>query len=404
MSQQCDWREIQLGELIEYLEPGVSVSGEDRVAEPGESGVLKVSAITFNGFAASENKAIVDEPGRLGPAVSQGDILVTRANTKELVGAAAVAEDDYPHLHLPDKIWKVHLRARDDTTRRWLPHALNSPGVRAQLRIAATGSSGSMKNISQHAYLKIRVHLPPRNERGRIAEVAAHWDRATRTTRELIAAKSRFRAGLMEELLTGKRTLPGFSGPWRLIRLGEVFVNREEAARGDLPLLSITANEGIVHRESLERRDTSKSDKAAYLRVCPGDIGYNTMRMWQGVSAYSELEGIVSPAYTVVTPKAVVDGRFMALMFKFPPVVHLFRRYSQGLVDDTLSLKFTAFAKIPMSIPTIPEQQAIQRTFALIDKEIQLLSDLMQAYVCQKRGLMEALLTGKRSLPVEASA
>ncbi|MFO4987002.1 hypothetical protein RCK87_24985, partial [Salmonella enterica subsp. enterica serovar 1,4,[5],12:i:-] len=94
----------------------------------------------------------------------------------------------------------------------------------------------------------------------------------------------------------------------------------------------------------LERRDTSAEDKSNYKVIRKGDIGYNTMRMWQGVFGLSAHDGIVSPAYTVVTPdRSRILGEFASHLFRHPRVVHTFRRYSQGLVDDTLLLKYPHF-------------------------------------------------------------
>ncbi len=107
------------------------------------------------------------------------------------------------------------------------------------------------------------------------------------------------------------------------------------------------------------------------------------------------MEGIVSPAYTIVTPKENVDAEFMALLFKSLPVVHLFHRHSQGLVDDTLNLKWRHFAEIKVTIPEKAEQQAITAVFKTADRELDLLRSQLDALREQKKGLMQQLLTGK---------
>ena len=87
------------------------------------------------------------------------------------------------------------------------------------------------------------------------------------------------------------------------------------------------------------------------------------MRMWQGVSALSSLEGIVSPAYTICTPKKGLDGEFMAYLFKLPLIINLFYRYSQGLTSDTWNLKYHHFRQVKVTIPEFLEQKAIARVF-----------------------------------------
>ena len=205
----------------------------------------------------------------------------------------------------------------------------------------------------------------------------------------------------MQQLLTGKRRFPEFSEQWRQHRLGSLFAERKEVGRVELPLLSITAIRGVILREKIDRKDSSAADKSKYKRLAPSDIGYNTMRMWQGVSAQSDLEGIVSPAYTICVPGPEIDADFAAYLFKFPPIVHLFRRYSQGLVDDTLSLKYPNYAQISDRIPTIPEQKRFAEVLRTVDHEIALLNDQLDVLKLQKKGLMQRLLTGKFRVPVK---
>lgn len=221
------------------------------------------------------------------------------------------------------------------------------------------------------------------------------WDTAINEIERLIAAKEDAKKGLMQQLLTGRNRLEEFNKQWREFHLGDLFVERTERGNDHLPLLSITRDEGVIPREDVDRKDTSSEDKSKYLRICPGDIGYNTMRMWQGVSALSPYEGIVSPAYTIVTPKEGVDGKFMAYLFKLPKVVHLFYRYSQGLTSDTWNLKFRHFREIKVTIPPIDEQKAIAAVLECCDTELSLLRKKLQAFRKQKRGLMQKLLTGE---------
>jgi len=180
---------------------------------------------------------------------------------------------------------------------------------------------------------------------------------------------------------------------WSTKSLGELFTLRKERGFTDLPLLSITASGGLVDRDSLERRDTSNSDKSKYLRVCPGDIAYNTMRMWQGVSGLVSKEGIVSPAYTVCAPAKSVHSPYTAQLFKLPELIQTFHRCSQGLVDDTLNLKFENFAPIKVHIPPLPEQQKIATILSSVDDVIEKTRSQIDKLKDLKTGMMQELLT-----------
>ena len=119
------------------------------------------------------------------------------------------------------------------------------------------------------------------------------------------------------------------------------------------------------------------------------------MRMWQGVSAYSDYEGIVSPAYTILKPKVGVNAKFFSYLFKMPEVVFLFYRFSQGLVDDTRNLKYQTFKKISISYPvSMEEQTAIVSILETADKEIDLLTQEIEQEKNKKKALMQLLLTG----------
>lgn len=252
------------------------------------------------------------------------------------------------------------------------------------------------KRLQTDQLLGLPISVPPINEQRKIAEILGAWDDGLEKLDAVIAAKERRKKGLMQRLLTGKRRVKGFKSRWATFKLGKLFSERVEQNRDDLPLLAITADRGVVPRDELSKRDTSSEDKSKYLRIAPGDIGYNTMRMWQGVSAMSALEGIISPAYTVCVPSEKIDGRFAAHFFKLPHTVHLFHRYSQGLVDDTLNLKYLNFATIEVYVPLdVAEQRAIADILDACDEELRLLRDQRGAIERQKRGLMQRLLTGK---------
>lgn len=255
--------------------------------------------------------------------------------------------------------------------------------------------TSTIPQINNKHILPYPVLIPPFIEQVAISEKFEIWDSAIDLTERLIATKQERHSWLVQQLFTGNRRLPGFEEPWETVHLGNAFTNRVEINHPDLPLIAITGSGGVVSREDLVRRDTSSEDKRKYLRICPGDIGYNTMRMWQGVCGLSQFEGIVSPAYTIITPKDEVDGEFMALLFKSLPVIHLFHRHSQGLVDDTLNLKWRHFSEIKVTIPENVEQKAIAAVFRTADRELDLLRSQLNAFREQKKGLMQQLLTGK---------
>ena len=120
------------------------------------------------------------------------------------------------------------------------------------------------------------------------------------------------------------------------------------------------------------------------------------MRMWQGRSALSGMEGIVSPAYTIVIPNGNVNPFFIISLIQQPRVVYDFWAHSQGLVDDTLNCKFPNFSQVKVLIPSLAEQTAIAEVLMSADKEIEIAKTKLSSFRNQKRGLMQQLLTGKK--------
>lgn len=250
-------------------------------------------------------------------------------------------------------------------------------------------------NIAVDDFFNSNLLQPSLPEQKKISEILTTQDKVIELKEKLLAEKQSQKKYLMHQLLTGKKRLPGFNGQWKQEKLGNVFVERSETKCENLELLAITGSQGVVPRSQLDLKDNSSEDKSKYLRICVGDIGYNTMRMWQGVSAYSNYEGIVSPAYTILKPKGIINAKYFAYLFKMPEVIFLFYRFSQGLVDDTRNLKYENFKKISVVFPAdVEEQKAIVAVLEKSDEELDLLRRSIEQEKRKKKALMQLLLTG----------
>lgn len=331
--------------------------------------------------------------------LADGDVVLAMDRTWVNAGlkCSRVKERDLPCL-LVQRV--ARLRGGCDLDSSFLYQTLQTHHFVQYVKGVQTETA--IPHISSQQIREFPIQLPPLPEQQKIAAILSTWDRAIELTEKLITAKQKRKQALMSQLLTGKVRFAELSNrKWREVKLGKLFIERREPGFLDLPLLSITANEGIVYRDTLERKDNSNADKSKYLRICVGDIGYNTMRMWQGVSALSGHEGIVSPAYTICTPCPDIDPVYMSHLFKYPPIVHVFWRYSQGMVDDTLNLKFSAFSTIKVCVPGRDEQEKIGKVLVVMDKELSFHARQVEQLRTQKKGLMQQLLTGKVRVNVD---
>lgn len=335
-------------------------------------------------------------PGEPDPewVVEPGELLFAWAGTKGVSFGPTIWNG--PRGVLNQHIFRV--RPKNGVDQTWLYYALLQVTRRIEKR--AHGFKSTLLHVRKSDIEDQRWPVPPPADQRRSVEVLSLAERVVVGLDDLIQANSTFKRGLMQQMLTGQTRFPEFKDrPWSEARLGEVFDERNESSRSDLPLLSVTNDRGIIPRNELDKRDTSNPDKGKYKRVAIGDIAYNTMRMWQGASALSSLDGIVSPAYTVLIPTTRIYGPFAKHLFKFPPMVHLFHRHSQGLVDDTLNLKFDRFAKIKVQIPSdTEEQERIANVLDLCEAEIGLLVALRTQFENRKRVLLSSLLSGAISV------
>ena len=392
-----NWLKVPLGDIV-TAHDGLSVSATDDGTIPilGMKN-LQEGRIVFGELA----RVVLTKKEIEDYQVHAGDILFNRTNSFDLVGKSSLVEEATTK---PTVFASYLVRFKVDETKAlpaYVNYVLNSLGSVKRLKDMATPGV-SQFNINPTSLRKhFRISLPTLPEQKAIATAISAWDRGIRQFTDLIAAKVRFKQGLMQQLLTGKRRFREFGNdPWKDYHLGDLFTERDETNCVKLTLLSITADRGVIPRTDVDRKDTSNENKSLYKRIAPGDIGYNTMRMWQGVSAVSRYEGIVSPAYTICIPGPNIDADFVGYLFKYPPVVHLFYRFSQGLVDDTLNLKFYHFAQIRVRIPSVKEQRKIAELFSKCDEEIEVLRKQLDALKQQKKGVMQKLLTGEVRVPL----
>ncbi|MFF9488570.1 hypothetical protein [Streptomyces sp. NPDC014676] len=199
---------VPLSSWLHRIEAGKSPLAQDTPAGDGEWGVLKVSAVQADGFLSRENKVVRNaEFINSQFEVRSGDLLMTRANTEDLVGLACVVENSPPRLMLSDKTLRLMV---DDSMADtgFVAAVLSSPVVRAQIKSAATGTSGSMKNISQGSIERLLVPDVPLEEQRRVQAALAVGRRRANSMQRQIAKLRTTQLGLMEDLLSGKVSLP----------------------------------------------------------------------------------------------------------------------------------------------------------------------------------------------------
>ena len=192
-----------------------------------------------------------------------------------------------------------------------------------------------------------------------------------------------------------KIRVKGCLDDWDNIPLGKLF--RESNDRSsDGELLSVSLRYGVVKASLNGRFDNSSEDKSHYKVVNIGDIAYNTMRMWQGACGVSNFNGIVSPAYTVITPLSNLVQTFFIRLFKNKRTLKSFRVNSQGLTSDTWNLKYPLFREINVYYPiSQSEQKLISTFFDVLDNKMEIVASRLASLKQVKEASLQAMFPQK---------
>lgn len=270
---------------------------------------------------------------------------------------------------------------------------LNTFSVRKQIMKKAQGAQHI--NIGQEILSSVRVNMPSLPEQHKIAEFLSTIDTVIEKQNETIIAWEERKKGVMQKLFSQEVRFKADDGSdfpeWEEKKLGEVFTERTERSKGGESLLSVTIAQGIIKQSETDKRNSASENKSNYKIVKKNDLAYNTMRMWQGAEGVSEYDGIVSPAYTVITALDGNNSYFFETMFKQTFMLQVFQRYSQGMTSDTWNLKFPAFSEIKCQVPCEDEQNKIVECVAVLDKVIEKQKATLVAWKELKKGLLQQM-------------
>lgn len=194
------WEREELGELIFRFEGGTNFPPVADSAPASKYRVLKISAVTWGNFDPAESKPIAVET-QIKPEiiVKKGDLLFSRANTTELVGSVSMVTEDPPPVVLPDKVWRIVFRPDTRLDPYYTMSFLRSPATRRQIGDLATGSSGSMKNISMGKANTLILAVPPIELQQQYALVVQKHERLRRMQVEALRQAEQLYETLLEE-------------------------------------------------------------------------------------------------------------------------------------------------------------------------------------------------------------
>lgn len=262
------------------------------------------------------------------------------------------------------------------------------------LESASPGGAGRNKTLGQDRFLKSKIVLPPIEEQQKIAAILTTQEKVIELKEKRLAEKQRQKKYLMQQLLTGKKRLPGFSGEWTFPKAKEIFQSvSDKDHNGDLAVLSSTQDRGIVPRNEVDI--DIKYDACSlvnYKKVTKGNFVIS-LRSFQGGIEYSTYTGLVSPAYTVLASRQEISAEYYKQFFKSVDYINRLNVAVYGIRDGK-QISYGDFGRLRIPYPPIKEQIAIAEVLTAADREIDLLRQEIEQEKQKKKALMQLLLTG----------
>jgi type I restriction enzyme S subunit len=203
----------------------------------------------------------------------------------------------------------------------------------------------------------------------------------------------------MQELLTARKRLPGFSGGWTTVRIAEIASPSTEKnlAAQDLPVLTCSKHLGFVDSLGYFKNQVFSKDTRTYRVIRRGQIGYPSNHVEEGSIGLQNLYDValVSPIYVVVSAREGVNSEFLYKVFKQDSYRQKFKTATTSSVERRGSLRWPGFSQIEVMLPPFHEQTAIAAVLSDMDAEIAALEAKLTKARQIKQGMMHNLLTGR---------
>ena len=269
----------------------------------------------------------------------------------------------------------MRLRSTDDLP-SYFHHLYRTPQFAKEAERWSYGITSDMWSLRPEHFKMIYTPQPPPDEQAAIVRFLdwanGRLERAIRAKRKVIALLGEQKQAIIHRAVTrgldpsvplkpsGIPWLGDIPQHWDTLPARALFTEIKQRGHDGETMLSVTIKKGVITQaELLEnsiKRDSSNEDKSKYKLLCPGDIGYNKMRAWQGAFGVSAHRGIVSPAYIVIRPTPLAVSSYYHLLFRTPVFAKVAESWSYGIASDMWSLRPEHFRLIRVPVPPKEEQ------------------------------------------------
>ena len=365
-----DWEVKRLGKICTHFKSGITITSKD-IHEDGLYPVYGGNGLRgyANTFTHDGSYILIGRQGALCGNVNYVD-------GKNYISEHAIAVQTNENM-------------------QWLKYKLEN------WNLNRFSESSAQPGLSVEKLVRYKLSVPTLKEQNKIADILSLWDTAIAKQTALIEKLTLRKRGLMQQLLTGKKRLEGFSGEWKRTPIKDFAkeVSVRNSNREDHIVLSCTKYDGLVPSLEYFGKQIYSDDLSSYKKIPQGHFAYATNHIEEGSIGYQSKyeQGLISPMYTVfITDRKKVDDAFLFAVFKSHHLIHLYKSMMEGSINRRGGLRWDSFSTIKINLPPLDEQTAIASVLINADKEIEIQKQKLAAMQEQKKGLMQELLSGKR--------
>ena len=241
-----------------------------------------------------------------------------------------------------------------------------------------------LPSLSQNIINNLKIPLPPLPEQKKIADCLSTWDCAIEKQSQLINALTQRKKALMQQLLTGKKRLPGFSDEWKEVKLGEISIKKSSTLQAN----SLEENNGefkVYGASGIVANIDFYNESEEYIGIVKDGSGVGNLMLCDAKSS-------VLGTLDIIKNNKKSNLFFIYLILS---KIH-FEKYKVG--GAIPHIYYRDYSREKINIPSLSEQTAIAAILATADRELTLQKEKLAQLQQQKKGLMQVLLTGKKRL------
>jgi len=390
---QREWQDIRLGSLVDIFS-GVSPS-ELELSDTGDNPFVKVEDLNSCEKYQCQSRTYSSSSRFLVPEMS---IVFPKRGAAILNNKVRI--NSVP-IHIDSNLMAIRPKSSRVST-EFLYYRIIFEKL---YKIADTST---IPQINNKHIIPYTFPLPPLTEQKAIAHVLGLIDTAIEKNNRFIAQKELRKKWLMQNLLTGKKRLQGFTDEWSVCKLSDLFerVTRKNRA-GCTNVVTISAQRGFVRQTEFFNKSVASETLDNYFLVHRGEYCYNKSYSngypWGATKRLKDAdEAVVTTLYICFALKdsEAANGNFFEYFFE----ANLLDRgltqiaHEGGRAHGLLNVTPSDFFSLKITIPSFEEQTAIAKVLQTADKEIALLKMRADKLREQKKGMMQQLLTGKMRL------